>query len=221
MSTAVLILGNKAYSSWSLRGWLMCKIAGLAFEEAMHNMGAADWKLQVARQVPSGKVPCLAIDGALIWESLAIGEHLAERNLAAFYPADPIARAHARAIAAEMHAGFGELRKAMWMNVRRRFPGKRRTPGALADIKRIEHIWADTRARFGSDGPYLFGAQFGLADAMYAPVVARFFTWAPDLTQASQDYVHSVWQHPWMREWVAAAQAEPWQIAHYEDPDIS
>lgn len=220
MTDATLILGNKAYSSWSLRGWLMCKIAGLDFEEAIHDMGADDWKAWVAKRSPSGKVPCLLMDGATIWESLAIGEHLAERNPAAFYPADPIARAHARAIASEMHAGFAELRKAMWMNVRRRFPGKRRTEGALADIARIEKIWSETRQRFGAGGPHLFGAQFGLADAMYAPVVARFHTWAPDLSAASRSYADAVWQHPFMREWIAAAEAESWVVARYEDPDI-
>jgi glutathione S-transferase len=220
MTAATLILGNKAYSSWSLRGWLMCKIAGLEFEEAIHDMGADDWKAWVTDRSPSGKVPCLLLEGATIWESLAIGEHLAERNPATFYPAAPTARAHARAIASEMHAGFLELRKAMWMNVRRRFPGKRRTEGALGDIARIERIWTETRQRFGASGPYLFGAQFGLADAMYAPVVARFVTWAPELSAASQSYVDAVWQHAWMREWVAAAEAEPWTVARYEDPDI-
>ena len=220
MTAATLILGNKAYSSWSLRGWLMCKIAGLEFEEAIHDMGADDWKAWVTDRSPSGKVPCLLLEGATIWESLAIGEHLAERNPAAFYPAAPAARAHARAIASEMHAGFLELRKAMWMNVRRRFPGKRRTEGALGDIARIERIWTETRQRFGASGPFLFGAQFGLADAMYAPVVARFVTWAPELSAASQSYVDAVWQHAWMREWVAAAEAEPWTVARYEDPDI-
>jgi glutathione S-transferase len=198
----------------------MCKIAGLEFEEAIHDMGADDWKAWVADRSPSGKVPCLLLEGATIWESLAIGEHLAERNPAAFYPAAPAARAHARAIASEMHAGFLELRKAMWMNVRRRFPGKRRTEGALGDIARIERIWTETRQRFGASGPFLFGAQFGLADAMYAPVVARFVTWAPELSAASQSYVDAVWQHAWMREWVAAAEAEPWTVARYEDPDI-
>lgn len=220
MAKATLILGNKAYSSWSLRGWLMCKIAGLDFDERIHDMAAPDWKDWVAANSPSGKVPCLAIDGALIWESLAIGEHLAESNPAAFYPADKIARAHARAIAAEMHAGFVELRKAMWMAVRRKFPGKGRTPGALADIARIEKIWAETRARFGAGGPFLFGAQFGLADAMYAPVVARFHTWEPDLTPASQAYVAAVWAHPWLRDWCAAAEAESWILAKYENPDV-
>jgi glutathione S-transferase len=220
MTDATLIIGNKAYSSWSLRGWLMCKIAGLDFAEEVHDMGVEDWKVRVALRSPSGKVPCLLIDGATIWESLAIGEHLAERNPAAFYPADPIARAHARAISSEMHAGFADLRKAMWMNVRRRFPGKRRNPAALADIARIEKIWSETRQRFGSGGPYLFGAQFGLADAMYAPVVARFYTWAPDLSATTQSYADAVWQHPFLREWIAAAEAESWVVARYEDPDI-
>ncbi|MBI3504846.1 MAG: glutathione S-transferase family protein [Proteobacteria bacterium] len=215
----VIYLGNKSYSSWSLRGWLACKLTGLPFREEVHPMDTPDWKPWILARSPSGKVPCVKIGEALVWESLAIGEQLAEQNPAAFWPQDATARAHARAIVSEMHAGFGEMRKAMWMNVRRRFPGKGRTPGALADIARIEALWAGTRQRFGAGGPYLFGRQFGFADAMYAPVVARFWTWQPELSAASKAYVEAVWNHPFMVEWVAAAQAETWTLPKYENPD--
>jgi glutathione S-transferase len=216
MTQATLFLGNKAYSSWSLRGWLACKIAGLDFREEIHDMGAPDWKTWIAARSPTGKVPCLLIDGASVWESLAIGDFLADSAPAKFWPQDKAARAQARSIAAEMHAGFVELRKAMWMNVRARFPGKGRTPGALNDIARIQGLWAESRRKFGAGGPYLFGAQFGMADAMYAPVVARFVTWAPDLTKDSAAYVDAVWNHPYMKEWLAAATAEKWVLEKYE-----
>jgi glutathione S-transferase len=219
MPDIVLYLGNKAYSSWSLRGWLACKLSGLPFREEVYDMAAPDWKQWVLARSPTGKVPCVTIDGALLWESLAIGEELAARSGAPFWPEDLAARAQARSIASEMHAGFAELRKAMWMNVRRRFPGKGRTPAALADIARIDALWTDTRRRFGAGGPYLFGRQFGFADAMYAPVVARFATWAPDLSPAAAAYVAAVWDHPFLAEWRAAAAAEPWTIAKYENPD--
>jgi glutathione S-transferase len=219
MPDIVIYLGNKAYSSWSLRGWLACKLTGLPFREEVHAMDLPDWKAWIAARSPSGKVPYVTVDGAPLWESLAIGEHLAEFAPTAFWPADGAARAHARSIAAEMHAGFGELRKAMWMNVRRRFPGKGRTPGALADIARIEALWDDARKRYGAGGPFLFGGRFGFADAMYAPVVARLRTWEPEIAPASRAYVEAVWNHPFMIEWVKAAEAEPWTIAKYEDPD--
>lgn len=216
MTQATLYLGNKAYSSWSLRGWLACKIAGLEFREEVCDMGAPDWKTWIAARSPTGKVPCLLIDGASVWESLAIGDYLADSAPAKFWPQENAARAQARSIAAEMHAGFVELRKAMWMNVRARFPGKGRTPGALNDIARIQGLWAETRRKFGAGGPYLFGAQFGMADAMYAPVVARFVTWAPELTKDSAAYVDAVWNHPYMKEWLAAAAAEKWVLEKYE-----
>jgi glutathione S-transferase len=104
------------------------------------------------------------------------------------------------------------------MNLRARFPGKGRTPGALADIARVQGLWAETRERFGAGGPYLFGARFGMADAMYAPVVARFVTWQPELTPATKAYVDAIWSHPWMKEWIAAAEAEPWHLAKYDTP---
>ncbi len=219
MPDIVIYLGNKAYSSWSLRGWLACKLTGLPFREEVHPMDTPEWKAWIAARSPTGKVPYVTVDGAPLWESLAIGEHLSELNPTAFWPADKAARAHARSIAAEMHGGFVELRKAMWMAVRNRFPGKGRTPGALADIARIEALWAEARKRYGAGGPFLFGKAFGFADAMYAPVVARFRTWEPELSSATKTYVDAVWGHPFMAEWIEAAQAEPWKIAKYENPD--
>ncbi len=219
MPDIVIYLGNKAYSSWSLRGWLACKLTGLPFREEVHSMDTPDWKDWILARSPTGKVPCVKIDGALVWESLAIGEQLGELNPEAFWPKDFAARAQARAVAAEMHAGFVELRKAMWMNVRRRFPGKGRTQGALADIARIEALWGDTRRRFGVGGPFLFGKRFGFADAMYAPVVARFHTWEPELSAETKAYIDAVWNHPFMVEWVTAAGAETWTLAKYENPD--
>ncbi|MBL8806960.1 MAG: glutathione S-transferase family protein [Rhodospirillales bacterium] len=220
MPDIVVYLGNKSYSSWSLRGWLACKLTGLPFREEVHPMDTPEWKPWILARSPSGKVPCVLIDGAPLWESLAIGEHLAELNPQAFWPGAAAARAHARSIAAEMHAGFSEMRKAMWMNVRRTFPGKGRTPGALADIARIEALWDDTRRRFGAGGPFLFGERFGFADAMYAPVVARFRTWQPEISAGSQAYVDAVWNHPFMAQWVKDAMAEPWTLAKYDTPPL-
>lgn len=219
MADFTLYIGNKAYSSWSLRGWLACKIAGIDFAEAVHDLYGGDWPTWIRPLSPTGKVPVLHHQGRVVWESLAIIEYLAElRPEAGLWPADAAARAHARAISAEMHAGFVELRRAMWMNVRRRFPGKGRTPGALADIARITALWRDTRTRFGAGGPFLFGAKLSGADAMYAPVVARFVTWAPELPADASAYVAAIWDHPFMLDWRKAADAEPWTNPKFETP---
>jgi glutathione S-transferase len=152
-----------------------------------------------------------------VWESLAICDYCAEFE-PSLWPADRVARAQARSIAAEMHAGFRELRMAMWMNLGRDFSGRGRTPGALRDIARIEALWADTRIRFGAGGPYLFGAAFGAADAMFAPVVARFLGWKPDVSSDTAAYCAAVRNHPLMVEWYDGAAAEPadWLIDEYE-----
>ncbi|HEX6979171.1 MAG TPA: glutathione S-transferase family protein [Alphaproteobacteria bacterium] len=219
MADFTLFIGNKAYSSWSLRGWLACKIAGIDFDEVVIPLSRPETDVEIRKYSPSGKVPALRHGSNLIWESIAIGEYLAEIVPAAgLWPADRTARAHARTISAEMHAGFTDLRRNMWMNTRRTFPGKGRTPEALADIERICAIWRDTRARFGQDGPWLFGGRFCFADAMYAPVVSRFVTWQPPLPDDAKAYVAAVWDHPFMQEWRRGAEAEPWIIDKYENP---
>jgi glutathione S-transferase len=171
---------------------------------------------EIAAASPNGLVPYLEHKGARVWESLAIAEYCAE-VAPALWPAERAARAHARSIASEMHAGFRNLRMAMPMNLGRTFPGLRRTPEALADIARIEAIWAECLAAHG--GPFLFGAAFGLADAMYAPVVTRFLTWQPELSAASRRYCDAVRAHPLVERWYADAAAEPaaWLLAKYED----
>jgi glutathione S-transferase len=207
-----LVIGNKNYSSWSLRPWIAMKVAGIAFDEVVISLDAPDFKSRVSRIAGSGKVPALDHDGVHVWESLAILEHLAERfPRAGLWPADASARAHARAIAAEMHAGFVPLRRACPMNMRR--PVKRRELNneALANVARIEAIWAGCRARHEQDGSFLFGA-FGAADAMYAPVVARFHTYDVAVGAAARGYMEAVMALPAWIEWTAAAVKEPWVL---------
>ena len=219
MSDFTLYIGNRAYSSWSLRGWLACRIAGIAFATKVHNMDAPDWPEFVRAASPTAKVPVLKHGAVTVWESIAIGEYLADLfPKAGLWPADAAARAQARAISAEMHAGFPGLRTSMWMNTRRRFRGRGRTPAALADIARVVALWDETRQRFGTGGPYLFCSAFTLADAMYAPVVSRFVTWEPELPAGARAYVSAVWEHPFVDEWRKDADAEPWTMAKYETP---
>ncbi|MBW8269615.1 glutathione S-transferase family protein [Caldovatus aquaticus] len=216
MPAGRLVLGTRRYSSWSLRGWLAVRLAGLDVEEVVLPLGA-EGTPAIKAATPSGLVPYLEHRGARVWESLAIAEYCAEQK-SGLWPADPAARAHARSIAAEMHAGFRALRQAMPMNLGRTFPGGGRTPEALADIARIEAIWREALAASG--GPFLFGREFGLADAMFAPVVTRFLTWQPELAPASRAYVAAVRAHPLMETWYAAALAEPaaWLLDKYENP---
>jgi glutathione S-transferase len=216
MAKGRLIIGTKRYSSWSLRGWLAVHLAGLEVEEVVIPLaGGATPAIKDAS--PNGMVPYLEHDGARVWESLAIAEYCAE-IAPLLWPADRPARAQARAIASEMHAGFRGLRMAMPMNLGRSFPGQRRTPEALADIARIEAIWAEALAQHG--GPFLFGARFTLADAMYAPVVTRFITWQPELSTTSHAYMAAMRAHPLMERWYAEAAAEPeaWRLEKYENP---
>jgi glutathione S-transferase len=218
MARGHLYIGNRRYSSWSLRGWLAVRLAGLEVDETVIPLAGGDTPA-VRAVSPSGLVPYLEHDGHRVWETLAICEYCAE-HAPALWPAGTAARVHARVIAAEMHGGFRDLRLAMPMNLGRDFAGRGRTPGALADIARIEHLWADTRARFGQGGPFLFGADFTAADAMYAPVVARFLTYRPDLTPAAQAYCAAVRNHPLMAAWYDGAAAEPaaWLVDKYENP---
>ncbi len=216
MTDGTLYIGTKRYSSWSLRGWLPVKLAGLDVTETVIPL-AGGTTPAVKTVSPGGTVPYLEHNGAKIWESLAIAEYCAEIS-PALWPADRIARAHARAIAGEMHAGFRELRMAMPMSLFRPAAGTCLTEGAAIDIARIQSLWADTSARYGAGGPYLFGAAFTNADAMYAPVVARLLTYRPPLTPAAQAYCDAVRAHPLIDQWYAEAASEPaaWHLEKYE-----
>lgn len=219
MAEGRLYIGNKRYSSWSLRGWLPVMLAGLDVEEVVIPIAGKGpgGTPAVAALSPNGLVPYLEHRGARVFESLAILEYCAEQ-MPALWPAERTARAWARSIAAEMHAGFRELRGAMQFNIGRDFAGQGRTPGALKDIARIEALWAEALAAHG--GPFLFGSQFGGTDMMFAPVVCRFLTWRPELSAVSRAYCDAVRAHPLMQRWYAEAAAEPaaWILPHYEQP---
>jgi glutathione S-transferase len=219
MSDGVLYIGNKRYSSWSLRGWLAVKLAGLDVDIQVIPFERPGPTKAIAALSPNGLVPFLEHNGAQVWESLAICEYCAEVQ-STLWPADRVARAHARSISAEMHTGFRDLRATMWMNMGRNFAGLGRTPAALADIARIEAIWSGTRARFGTVGPFLFGAALGAADAMFAPVVARFLVWKPPMSADTAAYCAAVRAHPLVAEWYDGAAAEPdnWLVEEYERP---
>jgi glutathione S-transferase len=217
MADFTLYIGNKNYSSWSLRGWLMVKASRIAFEEVLIRLSQPNTKAEVMRHSPSGRVPALVHGNDRVWESLAIGEYLAEIYPDTdLWPRDRAARAVARSVSTEMHAGFLALRNHFPMNVRSSFPNRASTPEVQADIDRITAIWHDCRTRFGKDGPFLFGATFGNADAMYAPVVSRFRTYKVDLDAGAQAYCDAVWSWPPMQEWAAAAKKEPWVIEDSE-----
>lgn len=217
MSDGKIVIGTKRYSSWSLRGWLAVRLAGLDVREVVIPL-AGGYTEALKSQTPTGLAPYLEHNGARIWESLAIIEYCAEFD-STLWPKKRRARAMARSVAAEMHAGFGELRRAMPMNLGREdYAGLGRTEGALADIARIEAIWAEAREEFGADGPYLFGPRFTGADIMFAPVVFRFLTYQPELSETSRAYCKAVRAHPLMEAWHRAALAEPeqWQLEKYE-----
>jgi glutathione S-transferase len=217
MPDGTLYIGNRRYSSWSMRGWLAVHLAGLDVAEVVIPFTRPGPTDRIAGLSPNGLVPYLEHQGARVWESTAICDYCAE-FAPDLWPQDRVARAHARSISAQMHAGFRDLRTAMWMNLGRDFSGLGRTPGALADIAVIEGLWANTRERFGSGGPFLFGSAFTAADAMYAPVVARFLGWRPELSAASQAYCEAVRSHELVAAWYEAAAAEPksWEVADYE-----
>jgi glutathione S-transferase len=205
-----LVVGNRNYSSWSLRPWLAMKQAGLAFDEVRVPLNQPDSKSRILRYSPSGRVPCL-VDGALaVWDSMAICEYVNERYAGGgLWPRDVGQRARARSIVAEMHSGFAALRTHMSMDIRGRYPERGAAaaarPDVGVDIARIQSIWTDCLA---SGGPFLFGA-FSIADAFYAPVVTRFRTYAVALPARLAAYSDAVFALPAMQEWVAAAAAEP------------
>jgi glutathione S-transferase len=211
-----LMIGNKNYSSWSFRPWIAMKAAGIPFDETVISLDAPDFKARVGAVSGTGKVPVL-IDGEIrVWESLAILEYLAEKFPAAgLWPAEPMARAYARVISNEMHAGFLPLRRALPMNICRTVMNRDVAADVADNIRRIDAIWTDCRARFGKNGPFLFG-RYGAADAMYAPVVSRFHTYAIDVSPAAKAYMNAVMALPAWAEWVAAAIEEPWVLPEDE-----
>jgi glutathione S-transferase len=211
-----LVVGNRNYSSWSLRGFLAARLADVPFEQVLVRLSETGSRRELLKHSPAGKVPVLKHGERTVWDSLAIIEYLAEiRPEAGMWPADPGARAHARSIAAEMHAGFQALRARMPMNLRKSLPGKGRGRDVARDIERILAIWADCRAHYGAGGPFLFG-RFTAADVMYTPVATRFRTYAVELDEVCQDYVDAVLTRPDFLEWHEAALEEPWVIAEDE-----
>ena len=204
----LLVIGNKNYSSWSLRPWLAMKVLGIPFEEKRIPLYGPDSKRELLRHSPAGKVPCL-VDGELrVWDSLAILEYLAERH-PGLWPAEATLRARARSVSAEMHSGFPNLRQHMSMNVRKRHPGKGRTPEVLAEIARIVEIWSERR------GAFLFG-PFCAADAMYAPVVLRFRTYEVELPPVCRAYADAVLALPALQEWMRDAERETESLPQFE-----
>ncbi len=213
-----LVIGNKNYSSWSLRPWIAMTAAGIAFDEILIPLYEPGSREQILKYSPAGKVPVLIEGDLYVWESLAILEHLAERFPdAKLWPADARARSHARAVAAEMHAGFAALRRACTMNLWLPPKPRPQSEEVLADAARIDALWRDCCARFGGDGPFLFGA-FGAADAMYAPVVARFHHYGLPASGEARAYMEAVMALPAWRQWCDAAATEPWIMRHNE-PD--
>jgi glutathione S-transferase len=205
-----LHIGNKNYSSWSLRPWVLMRELGLPFEERLHAFGHGSLKTFS----PSGRVPCLVRDGFAVWDSLAITELLAEGH-PRVWPADPRARAWARCAAAEMHSGFGALRNSCSMSVGQRVKLHEFSEPLQQDLARLDELWADGLTRFG--GPFLAGAAFTAADAFFAPVAFRVQTYGLLLAEPSQHYVNHLLALPSMREWEAAALLEPWRDAHHEE----
>lgn len=208
-----LILGNKTYSSWSLRAWLVARLADIAFEEVMIPLRKAGTRREIQKYSMAGKVPTLLVDGEPVWDSLAIAEYLAEQYPGkGLWPADPAARRVARCVTAEMHAGFQALRNALSMDLSRHEPGREVAADVEADIGRILQIWRDCRKSFGAGGDFLFGRAC-IADAFYAPVVTRFRTYGVQMDDVSAAYARAVTVWPAMQEWTAAAAEETEVIA--------
>ena len=212
-----LIIGNKLYSSWSLRPWILLKAIGAQFKETVIPLSQPDTKKNILEHSPTGKVPLLIDGNVRIWESLAIMEYVAEKHPnAQVWPKDNAARAHARATSSEMHAGFQALRQACPMNLGHKFKPKA-THGADADanVARVLALWAEARKHFGKGGPFLYGT-FSAADAMYAPVVTRLDTYQWKVTPEARLYMDAVLRHPAFVAWRLAALQEPWHLADYE-----
>ena len=211
-----LVIGNRRYSSWSMRGWLAVKLAGLQVAVEVVPL-AGGTTLALKGKTPAGLVPYLEHAGARIWDSLSIFEYCAEID-ATLWPPERAARAHARSCAAEMHAGFAALRRAMPMNLGRDFEGLEQPPEVLIEVARIDQLWMEAQTEFGWGKPFLYGDTFGLADAMFAPVVTRFLTYRTELSSGAAAYCHAVRAHPLVAEWYDEAAKEPatWRLAKYE-----
>jgi glutathione S-transferase len=214
-----LIIGNRAYSSWSMRGWLACKQSGEEFEELVVPLFDAEWEKRRGGDefAPSlGKVPILWDGDCVVWDSLAIIEFLADRfGRDVYWPEDPAARGMARSMAAEMHSSFANLRRELPMNVRKSYPPRELSAEVRNEIDRILQLWAQARARFGGTGEFLFG-DWCAADMMFAPVVARFITYGVAVPPFAELYMKAVLSHPHVMEWIDEAQDEPWVVEAYE-----
>lgn len=211
-----LSIGNKNYSSWSLRPWLVLEQFGIPFEEEVIPLDQPGSAAALARVNPAGRVPALEDGGLTVWDSLAICEYLAERfPEKGLWPADRAARATARSVCAEMHSGFTALRGACPMKFKERFPAQPLSKEVQADVARITALWEDCRRRFGSGGRFLFGA-FSIADGFYAPVVSRLRTYAIPVSPIAQSYADALWELPSMKKWEAGAKAENFTMARYE-----
>ncbi|MBV1836511.1 glutathione S-transferase family protein [Acetobacter estunensis] len=215
-----LVLGNRRYSSWSLRGWLSVRLAGLDVTEEVVPLRKADSAPRISALSPSGKVPYLEHWNIRVWDSMAIAEYCAEIE-PALWPTDPVERAHARSISAEMHAGFQGVRSSMPMNL-----GRENRPlaggisdAAAKDIARIDALWVETRDMFGGEGDYFFGRDLTNADVAFAPVVARFLSYGVALSPKAQAYAQAIRRHPLLREWYDAAAEEPtaWLVEDFEN----
>jgi glutathione S-transferase len=204
----VLVIGNKNYSSWSLRPWLLLRQHGVAFDEVRLSLDTPEFANGIRRWSPSGRVPALRHGDLTIWDSLAICEYVGETFLGGSgWPADVAARAIARAVSAEMHSGFAALRGGLPMDCRRRVSGFVADVAAQRDIARVCALWRDCRARFGANGDFLFGAV-SIADAMYAPVASRFVTYGVELDEGARAYVDALLALPALQDWLREAAAE-------------
>jgi glutathione S-transferase len=215
-----LVIGNKCHSSWSLRPWILLRQLGIAFEEVLipftDPIDTPEWKAEIRKYSPAAKVPALVDGDVAAWDSLAIMEYVAElRPDLPVWPRDKAARAMARSISAEMHSGFSALRSACPMNLGKKYAPRDRGPAVQKDVARIGEIWRTARERFGAGGPFLFGA-FGAADAMYAPVVTRFDTYAVPVDPACRAYMDAVLGTAAFQEWRTAALAETWIVPEDE-----
>jgi len=214
MSVFTLVIGNKNYSSWSLRGWLALKHTGAAFDEVLIALDQPETRAQLLTHSPTAKVPVLKTADNVIWDSLAIAEYLADCFPdAGLWPENPGDRAIARAVSSEMHSGFVAVRSQMPMDLRNTYASPEPDAALGAEIRRIDDIWQDCRARFGAGGPFLFGT-FTIADCMFAPVVGRFAGYQIDVSETSAVYMKAVLATPEMVEWTEAAKSEPWVIKY-------